>query len=345
MSLQPPSVNSSAPPSIDGKFLFVNDDLLAPAEVGILEPSFPDEPVKVLRDRYHTRGYLLVKGLLPRQDVLAARESYFASLSPSGILKPGTAPKEGIFDPEANPSNYPGIGAGAKRTTATAPGSQDKRGIFMDAALKAHTDEWYCGSTDGRVPGFCNHPALKAFVAHFTGWGDNTLPVKRTLLRNNTPGNKAIGVHYDQSFMRYGEPTAVTAWVPIGDVSLEGGGLIYLEDGESLGAEIEQDFERKAKAAGMDDEEVRHAYNANMMSTGWLCNGAADFGRKYGKKWLVTEYEAGDVVFHTPHMIHASTINYDPKGRIRLGTDLRFVDSSRPWDRRWNEYYRIDDGL
>ncbi|KAJ0336108.1 hypothetical protein COL922a_008339 [Colletotrichum nupharicola] len=141
--------------------------------------------------------------------------------------------------------------------------------MFMDAALKAHTDEWYCGSTDGRVRGFCNHPALKAFVAHFTGWGDNTLPVKRTLLRNNTPGNKAIGVHYDQSFMRYGEPTAVTAWVPIGDVSLEGGGLIYLED---------------------------------------------DFGRKYGKKWLVTDYEAGDVVFHTPHM-------------------------------RWNEYYRIDDGL
>ncbi|KAI8243104.1 2-heptyl-3-hydroxy-4(1H)-quinolone synthase [Colletotrichum sp. SAR 10_96] len=315
MSLQPPSVNSSVPPSIDGKFLFVNDDLLAPAEVGILKPSFPDEPVEVLRDRYHTRGYLLVKGLLPRQDVLAARESYFASLSPSGILKPGTAPKEGIFDPEANPSNYPGIGAGAKRTTATAPGSQDKRGMFMDAALKAHTDEWYCGSTDGRVRGFCNHPALKAFVAHFTGWGDNTLPVKRTLLRNNTPGNKAIGVHYDQSFMRYGEPIAVTAWVPIGDVSLEGGGLIYLEDGEALGAEIEQDFERKAMAAGMTDEEVRHAYNVNMMSTGWLCNGAADFGRKYGKKWLVTEYEAGDVVFHTPHMIHASTINFDPKAK------------------------------
>ncbi|KAF4924033.1 Non-reducing end alpha-L-arabinofuranosidase BoGH43B [Colletotrichum viniferum] len=194
-------------------------------------------------------------GLLPRQDVLAARESYFASLSPSGILKPGTTPKEGIFDPEANPSNYPGIGAGAKRTTATAPGSQDKREMFMDAALKAHTDEWYCGSTDTRVPGFCNHPALKAFVAHFTCWGDNTLPVKRTLLRNNTPGNKAIGVHYDQPFMGYGEPTAVTAWVLIGDVSLEGGGLIYLEDGEALGAEIEQDFEQKANAAGMNDEE------------------------------------------------------------------------------------------
>ena len=31
--------------------------------------------------------------------------------------------------------------------------------------------------------------------------------------------------------------------------------------------------------------------------------------------------------------IHASTMNYDPDNIIRVGTDLRFVDSSRPWDK------------
>lgn len=30
--------------------------------------------------------------------------------------------------------------------------------------------------------------------------------------------------------------------------------------------------------------------------------------------------------------IHASTVNKDPKNVIRLATDLRFVDSSKPWD-------------
>jgi hypothetical protein len=31
--------------------------------------------------------------------------------------------------------------------------------------------------------------------------------------------------------------------------------------------------------------------------------------------------------------IHASTLNCDPENTIRVGTDLRFVDSSKPWDK------------
>ncbi|KAF6808811.1 phytanoyl-CoA hydroxylase [Colletotrichum sojae] len=338
------SPTPAAPPTISGVQLHVNDDLLAPEEVELLIPSHPSEDLEVLRRRYRENGCLLLKGLLAREDVLAARESYFTSLEPSGVIKPGTTPREGIFDDAKSPADYPGIGAGSVKNSR--PGESDRSALFADQALRAHTEEWYAGSEDGRVAGFSNHPALKQFVARFTGWGDdNTLAVKRSLLRNNTPGNRAIGVHYDQSFMRYGEPTSVTAWVPMGDVRLEGGGLIYLQNGEQLGEEIENEFTAMAKAKGMSDEETRNAFNSNMMSTGFLCEGPAEFGRKYGRKWLVTAYEAGDVVFHTPHMIHASTKNYDPDGRIRLGTDLRFVDKSRPWDTRWNKHYSFNDGV
>ncbi|KAJ4309218.1 hypothetical protein N0V84_011639 [Fusarium piperis] len=131
----------------------------------------------------------------------------------------------------------------------------------------------------------------------------------------------------------------------MGDVKVDGGGLIYLEGGDKLGADIEENFARKAKAAGMSDEEMRNAFNSNMMSTGFLSEGPADFGRTHGKRWLVSEYEAGDVIFHTPHMIHTYTINHDPSGRIRLSTDLRFVNSKRPWDTRWNKDYAFGDGL
>ncbi|KAI5924117.1 hypothetical protein F4810DRAFT_719378 [Camillea tinctor] len=337
----PPAIQ----PTIEGVPLHVNDGLLAPEEVALLRVSYPSEPLDVLRQRYETEGYVFLKGLIPRSEVLSARESYFQSMAPTGVLAPGSAPVEGLFDPAADPANYPGIGAGADNGGGNGrPGSGSAAAAFVDAALKAHTEPWYSGG--GATRGFCNVPELRGFVARFTGWGDaDTLPVRRTLLRNNTPGNKAIGVHYDQTFMRYGEPTAVTAWVPMGDVSLQGGGLIYLQDGEPLGAEIEAEFTRKAKAAGMSDEEMRYAFNQNMMSTGFLCDGPRDFGRKYGKKWLVSAYEAGDVVLHSPHMIHASTINHDPLGKIRLGTDLRFVNKSRPWDQRWDKDFEFNDGV
>lgn len=207
---------------------------------------------------------------------------------------------------------------------------------------------------------FVQHPVLHNFVSKFTGWNERTMGLRRSLLRNNTPGNKAIGVHYDQIFLRYGEPDSVTAWVPIGDVDIQGGGLIYLENsktsptctnaankcpGNSLGQQIEDEFTEKAKASGLSEEEAKYAFNQNMMSTGFLAEGPAGFGREYKRRWLVTGYEAGDLVLHKPHMIHASTINHDPQNKIRVGTDLRFVDSSRPYDKRWTNHYTFDDGV
>jgi hypothetical protein len=63
-------------------------------------------------------------------------------------------------------------------------------------------------------------------------------------------------------------------------------------------------------------------------------------------KWLVTNYEAGDVVFHDPYSIHASGRNEDPTGRIRLSTDLRFYEKDDPGiDKRWFKIWAPGDGL
>jgi phytanoyl-CoA hydroxylase len=209
-------------PSFKGEKLYVNDGLLRPDQVGALKESTPDMPIEELRRRYDEDGYVLLKGLLPREDVLNAREEYFNMLAPSGVLKPGTNPINGIFDPEKNKDDYPGIGAGATSGNGKPGGLTAEK--FVDLALDAHYADWYKEK-------FCKHPALKDMIAKISGWGDNTLGVRRSLLRNNTPGNKAIGVHYDQIFLRHGEPTSFTAWVPIGDITLAGGGLIYLEKG------------------------------------------------------------------------------------------------------------------
>jgi phytanoyl-CoA hydroxylase len=210
-------------PSLNGEKLFVNDGLLRPDQVGQMVESSPDLPIDELWRRYNEDGYVFLKGLLPKEDVLKAREEYFNMLAPSGVLKPGTQPVEGVFDDEKDAADFPGIGAGAVGGNGKPGGVTAQK--FVDLALEAHYADWYKET-------FCKHPVLKDFIARMTGWGDNTHGVRRSLLRNNTPGNKAIGVHYDQIFLRHGEPTSVTAWIPIGDIGLTGGGLIYLEQGE-----------------------------------------------------------------------------------------------------------------
>ncbi|MBE3041524.1 hypothetical protein IMZ48_02870 [Candidatus Bathyarchaeota archaeon] len=194
---------------------------------------------------------------------------------------------------------------------------------FGDLAIGAHNEGWY-------KKDLCQHPALRSFVAEMTGWGENTHGLTRTLLRNNMPGNKAVGVHYDQIFLRHGDDRAITAWVPIGklltltsrssksslltrvpigDVKIDGGGLMYLEKGHDLGAQIERDFAERAKAAGFSDEEMRHAYNANMMGGGLLTEEPLAFAREHGRRWLLTAYEAGDVIFHNAYAVRISPIH------------------------------------
>ncbi|KAI1505993.1 hypothetical protein F5X99DRAFT_366807 [Biscogniauxia marginata] len=321
---------TTPPPSTP---LFVNDGLLDPGQIGWLRASYPTEPLENLRQRYQDDGYLFLKGVLPRGDVLKAREEYFKLLAPSGVLSPGTVPVEGVFDSTQDELDFPGMVTGS-----TDANGRPRGGLFVDLALQAHTESWYKND-------FCQHPTLVSFIARFTGWEERTMSLRRTLLRNNTPGNKAIGVHYDQIFLRHGEDSSVTAWVPMGDITLDGGGLIYLEKGHSLGQEIEKSFYDRAQESGFTEDEAKNAFNKNMMSGGLLADGPKAFAQTYGRRWLVTEFEAGDAVLHTPYTIHASAINKSPFNVIRLGTDLRFVDSSRPYDERWTNDYMFDDGV
>lgn len=204
-----------------GEPLLVNDGPLDPQYTIPLRQSNPSEDISILRERYEQDGYLFLKGLIPRAAVQSCRESYFTHLSPTGVLEPSSQPVEGIYNPHNNPQHFPNVGAGKP------PLSDGKDELFLKLVEKAHTEEWYLE--------FSRHPALMNFVKRLAGWSDDeALLLPRSLLRNNTPVNKAIGVHYDQIFLRAGDPTSVTAWVPIGDIDRQGGGLIYLENGEIM---------------------------------------------------------------------------------------------------------------
>jgi phytanoyl-CoA hydroxylase len=175
------------------------------------------------------------------------------------------------------------------------------------------------------------------------GWKKEVL-VKRSMLRHNVPGGLSTGIHYDRIFLRYGEAEFLTAWVPIGDCAANGGGLMYIEGSTQIGKTMEADFMERAK--DMPDEERLSGFNKNMAANGQLAQDAASFGAGKGK-WLTANYEAGDVVFHNPYMIHGAVKNEDCEtGRIRLSTDLRFYEEGSDLDHRWmQKYWAPDDGL
>jgi phytanoyl-CoA hydroxylase len=197
----------------------VADGKLSPHEFGILRKSDLSLPIETLRERFWKDGYLFLKGLLPPEHALKAREAYFRFLSPSGILKPETSPADGIWNSENDLSNFEGLSS--RKADLEKPRGKQAT-TFSDLIAKAHTEEWYTEE-------FCKHPSLPAFIARLTEWNDVQL-FQRSLLRCNIPFTSPIGVHYDQIFLRQGDVTNITAWCAMGDIKVNGGGLMYLDN-------------------------------------------------------------------------------------------------------------------
>ncbi|KIW64175.1 hypothetical protein PV04_09128 [Phialophora macrospora] len=302
--------------------------------LGWLRETPADTPLEEIRRRLFEDEYVFVKGLLPRDDVLKMREHYFRQFESLRLLTPGTEPVEGIYNSAEDPALHNGIGGGE-------PTGNDE----LQRLVEAHVQQRYLD--------FVAHPMLRGMVRDLMQWEEEVL-VKRTMLRHNIPGGQSTGVHYDKLFLRGGDAFFLTAWVPIGDISPQGGGLVYLEESTGLGKAIEDDFYARAKEFTL--EEKISAFNCNMTATGVLSMDPMVFqqdnehlSKKTNFRWLVADYEAGDVVFHLPFTIHTAAANDDPGGRIRLSTDLRFYDKkdvdAGATDERWNKYWTPGDGL
>jgi ectoine hydroxylase-related dioxygenase (phytanoyl-CoA dioxygenase family) len=189
---------------------------------------------------------------------------------------------------------------------------------------------------------FCSQPRLTDFIDTFIG-GTSYLH-KRKLIRFTLPQtDNATAAHYDLIYLRGGTSNIITAWIPIGDISIEEGGLVYLKGSHAIGAQMEREF--SLKSADLSPEERISAYNRNMTEGGWISKDLPSMAEKFDTQWLAADYEAGDVVLHSPFMIHASTNNASPLGRIRLSTDIRFQNVDDEIDARWSNHWSLDDML
>jgi ectoine hydroxylase-related dioxygenase (phytanoyl-CoA dioxygenase family) len=280
-------------------------------QIGRLTPGSVRTPIDQLREQLKADGYIWLRGFFPREDVIALRKRFFERMKPTGILAADFDSGEGIFSGRRDPT-----GQVTKILTE----------FVRTAAYES----------------FCFQPRLWQFYEALLG-GDVYLH-KRKIVRQTYPQDpKTTDAHYDLIYLRGGTDTVLSSWIPLGDIPLEMGGLTYLEGSDSFGRQIEAEF--TTRNTTLAPEERVSAYNKNMTVTGGIGKDLSELVNRYNTRWLVADYEAGDMVVHTSYMIHAATQNVSSENRMRLSTDIRYQRIRDEIDARWQNHWTLDDML
>ena len=285
--------------------------VMTPQRLGRLRPADPGRPQAGLWEQFRADGYLWLKGILDRKAVLAFRRRFFAAFEDTGLTAAGVDPVEGIYS-----------GLGEHKDL--------ERQRLMEAARWAAYQD------------FCLDPRIWGFYEQVLGG-----PVylhKRKIIRYTVPGDPVCtGAHYDLIYLRAGTERVYTSWIPIGDIPVQMGGLAYLEGSDARGRQTEAEF--AALNANLPPEERISAYNRNMARGGWLTKDLPGLAERLDARWLVADYEAGDMLIHSAYMIHAATTNEAQDGRLRLSTDIRYQLVTDQIDIRWGRDWSPDDNL
>lgn len=283
----------------------------SPDRLGWLQPSDPKQPMAALREQYQAQGYLWLKHCLDRAEILAFRRRFFAAFQDLGLLAPGSDPMDGLY---AN--------AGEDRSAVRSRMTE----FAQSAAYEA----------------FCLAKPILQFYEEFLG--GSVFLHKRKIIRFTRPQDpNSTGAHYDLTYLRGGTDRLCSSWIPIGDVPVDLGGLVYLEGSDAWGRKMEAEF--SVKNANLPPEERISAYNQNMTAGGYVTKNLPELADRLNTRWLMADYEAGDMVIHSGYMIHAATMNRSEQGIMRLSTDIRYQLLRDPIDPRWQNHWNPNDGL
>ncbi|HLI00500.1 MAG TPA: phytanoyl-CoA dioxygenase family protein, partial [Acidimicrobiales bacterium] len=145
-------------------------------------------------------------------------------------------------------------------------------------------------------------------------------------LRAISPG-RGTKPHMDNVFMNRGTPRLLTAWVPLGDVPLEMGGVAVLEGSHRLARLQDGYADRDVDTYCVEDGPDGEWWN------GTLREDADGLRAEVGSRWLTGSYRAGDVLVFTMLTAHCGLDNGSDE--VRLSCDIRYQPASEPVDGRW----------
>ena len=160
----------------------------------------------VLQNEIDTRGYALIRDLLPGEDVLRTLDAVTQVLSAAGWLRPGEDPLERIANPEAACGDPD---PAFKRTYQS---------VFNLEAFHA-------------LP---HHPALRRMMQMLVG--ERLLVHPKPIGRLIFPNCERLTVHAHQDYrFMGGDRECFTVWIPLHDCSVDGGSLQVVEGSHRTG--------------------------------------------------------------------------------------------------------------
>jgi ectoine hydroxylase-related dioxygenase (phytanoyl-CoA dioxygenase family) len=270
---------------------------LAPERFGTLRRSdAARENMEELRARMEEDGYLFLPGYLDRDEVAAARRVMLQQLVREGALNLDYPMEDGVAAADAHIGFNPEL----------------------------HNDLLHRVVYDG---------AMMDFWARF--FGEPVRHFDFTWIRSVLPGN-GTAPHCDSVYMGRGTTDLFTAWTPLGDTSLEMGGLMVLE-GSHRHRKLRENYSSKDVDAFCSnkrgDNWQQMGGGGNIRAGGWLSSQPAKLRDRLGGKWLTNEFRMGDLLVFSIYTVHASLDNQSDK--IRLSSDTRYQRASEPADERW----------
>jgi len=251
---------------------------------------------KALRERLLAEGYLYLPRFLDRDKVLLARESITSRLAAEGLLHPDYPAFEGVAKPGQRTAFRPDLAFGNRAIESL---------IYGPRVIEFYEE------------------LLGGAIRHYDF----------TWFRPVGPG-KGTPAHCDLVYMGRGTKQVFTMWVPYGDVSLELGGLMILEDSHRKSDLLRNYLRRDVDSYCLNRPDAEEAKaKERSVWDGWLTKHPVLIRQKLGGRWLTAGFQVGDVVTFGMTVVHASLDNQTD--RIRFSSDSRYQLASEAIDDRW----------
>ena len=270
---------------------------LSPDRFGFFRESSANDETDDLRRQMAQDGYLYLRNFWNREQVQAVRDSITGQLEKLGFLRTGAPRDEARFN-----------GREVGRAMGNPLNQHDP--LLRDLLFGERITDFF--------EDFLGGP-----IAHFDFiW-----------FRTKGPG-LGSPIHCDLVYMGRGTHELYTTWVPLGDVSLDLGGLLVLEGSHHHSGRLGPYLARDVDNYCSNRPDAEAYASGQKWWDGTLSRNAVWLQKSLGGRWLTSpEFRMGDALVFNMKLVHGSLDNQTD--RIRLSTDTRYQLASQPIDERW----------